>query len=115
MIQINEGNNYQDGRENKKNQKVQGGSEFYKEHQRQKAGEKFDQRVTPGNLWAAVAAFGAQNQKAYNRNIIVKANRMVAGRTLRRRLDNGFSRGNAENADIKKAADGGAENEGKNI
>jgi len=39
---------------------------------------------------------------------------MVAGRTLRRRLDNGFSRRDAKNADIEKAADGGTENEGKN-
>ena len=115
MIQINEGNNYQDGRENKKTQKVQSGSEFHKEHQSQKAGEKFDQRVTPGNLCAAVAAFGAQNQKAYNWNIIVKANRMSAGGTAGSRFHNGGFRGNAENADIKKAADGGAENEGKNI
>jgi hypothetical protein len=36
-------------------------------------------------------------------------------RTLGKRLDDGFMRRYAKNADIEKATDGCAENEGKNI
>jgi hypothetical protein len=40
---------------------------------------------------------------------------MSAGGTARRRLHNGGFRRDAVNADIEKAADGRAEDEGKNI
>jgi len=101
--------------EDEENQKNKGRAEFEKKQERQQAGDQFDQRIAPGDFGPAVSASGAQNQEADNRNVVVKTNRMSAGRTAGSRLHNGGFRRNAENADVKKAADRRAEDEGKNI
>lgn len=115
MIQIDETDRNQDSGKNEKNQKIERQTEFHKQQQGQEGGNQLNQRVSPGNLSAAIPAPGAQNKKANHRNIIIKPNRLMTVRTLGKRLDDGFVSRYAKNTDIEKATDGGAENEGKNI
>jgi len=115
MIQVNEADYTQNGGEKEKNKKIERQAEFHKQQQGQESGNQFDQRVSPGNLFTAIPASGTQKDKTDDRNIIIKTNWMVTGRTLGRRLDDGCLSRYAKNTDIEKTTDGGADNEGKNI
>jgi hypothetical protein len=115
MIQVNEGNHNQYGRESEKDQESKRQPEFDKEQQGENSGDQFNQGISPGNDTITVAAFGFQQKKTDDRNIIIKTDRVMTVGTLGKRFNDGAFRRNAENAHIEKAADGGTENEGEKI
>lgn len=115
MIQVYETDRDQNSGKNKENKEIERQTEFHKQKQCEKSGKKFHQRVSPGNPSATIPAFGTEKDKADNRYIIINTDGMVTVRTLGKRFDDGFLSRYAEYANIKETANGGAENEGKNI
>ena len=60
-------------------------------------------------------ASATKNRKANDWDVVVKANGMMAMRTLRGRFYDRCPRRQTENADIQKTADGGTENKNQTV
>ena len=71
MIQIDEADYDQSGREDKISQKAEGETKFQEEGQRHPTGQGFHQGIAPGNPGSAMAALSTQEEIADYRDIII--------------------------------------------
>src|SRR5438445_12557406 len=71
----------------------------------QKSREKLDDRIARRDWILAVAAAAVEKQPAENRNIILPRQLVVAIRTMRRRMREGFSARQPPDNHIEKRAD----------
>jgi hypothetical protein len=115
MVDINKGDHYQNGCENEENKTLQRQAELHEKDQGKSRSQKLDQGVAPGNSRAAGATLRPQHQETYDRDIVIKPNRLMAVWTPRRGFHNRGLGRDPEDADIQEAADNRAENEGEKV
>jgi hypothetical protein len=104
MIQIDEADYDQGGREDKIGQKAEGETKFQKEGQSNPTGKGFHQGITPGDPGSAIAAFSTQEEIAYQRDIIIGPDGCPATGAKRAGRNDGKILGQAINTNIQEAA-----------
>jgi hypothetical protein len=82
----------------------------HEENNGEKPHEELYKGITPGNWGMTCPAFSPQKSKAYQGNIVVKTDRCLTVRAVRRRQDNGSFLWNPMDADVKKAPNNGPKN-----
>ena len=92
MIKIvNADNNKQTGGYPIKNHEYDIREKFQKNRQKQQSGQKFHQRILPGNFTMASAAFSFLEQKTANGNELAPGKFFSASETSGIRINNGFA------------------------
>jgi hypothetical protein len=77
-----------------------------------KPDRELHRRVSPGDGLATIAAVGAEQNPAENRDVVVPADRVATARTVGTRFVDALVRRQAGDADVQKAAEEQTEDEG---
>jgi hypothetical protein len=104
VIQIDEADYDQSGREDKIGKKAEGETKFQKKGQSHPTGKGFHQGITPGDPGSAMATFSTQEEIADQRDIIIGPDGRPATGAKRAGRNDGKVLGQAINTDIQKAA-----------
>ena len=104
MIQVDEADYNQSGREDKIGKKAEGETKFQKEGQSNPPGKGFHQGISPGDSGSAVAAFSAKEEIAYQRDIIIAPDGHPAAGAKGSGRNDGKIPGQAINTNIQEAA-----------
>src|SRR5579884_2143344 len=110
MGEINEGHRHQRGKKERVDQRSKRETELMQNEKVSETMNEFHQRIAPGNGGPARSASSPQKEKAQERNVVIRPNRFLTGRTVGRGKDDRLSPRHTINADIDKTADEQSEN-----
>ncbi|MFA6384903.1 MAG: hypothetical protein WCY10_06005, partial [Candidatus Omnitrophota bacterium] len=102
MLEVDKGRHDQTAGKNYIRNKPQARSKICEKKQKDKRRHQFNDKITQRDPFLTIPATACQNNKAYQRDIEIPRNGLVAFWTVRPRPNDGFSQREPVNTDIKK-------------
>jgi hypothetical protein len=115
VIQIDEAHHHQGCNEDEGDKERRGEAELENQENREEGHHRLNQRIPCRYRGLTRSTLTPEQEVAEDGDIIIRLYGSLAPRAMRKRGDEGFPKGNPEDADIEKASHNGPEEEGKDI